>query len=125
MKKYRYSSKHKKERNERIGFVTAFTVCIIAIGLAIGSTYASIGGLDGNLSGGGGSGYTATAGYGGDEAVDNEVKGIIVDDREAEETSTSITEPTTTEAQSITQAVETELPKPDAPDTSVDTLETI
>lgn len=125
MKKYKYNNKRKKERSERIGFVTALTVCIIAIGLAIGSTYASIGGLEGNLSGGGASGYTATAGYGGNEAVDNEVKGIIVDSREAEETSTSVTEPVTTEAQSITQAIETELPKPDTPDTSEERLETI
>lgn len=125
MKKYRYGSKHKKERNERIGFVTALTVCIIAIGLAIGSTYASIGGLDGNLSGGGGSGYTATAGYGGNEAVDHEVKGIIVDDREAEETSTSVTEPISTEAQSVTQSPETEPADIDAPDTKADKLETI
>lgn len=125
MKKYRNNNKRKKERNERIGFVTAFTVCIIAIGLAIGSTYASIGGLDGNLSGGGGSGYTATAGYGGNEAVDNEVKGIVVDNREAEETTVAVTELPATEAQSVTQAVETELPDPDTPDTKADKLETI
>ena len=97
MKKYRNKNKSKKERSERIGFVTAFTVCIIAIGLAIGSTYASIGGLEGNLSGGG-SGYTASSGKG-TEAVDNEVEGIMIG---AEETSTSETAMPTTASEVIT-----------------------
>lgn len=123
MKKYRNKNKHKKERSERIGFVTAFTVCVIAIGLAIGSTYASIGGLEGNLSGGAGSGYTASSGDG-TEAVDNEVKGIVVATRSAEASSTSVTEPTTTIAQGVTQP-ETELPEPDVPDTKEERLQTI
>lgn len=125
MKRYRYKNKHKKERSERIGFVTALSVCVIAIGLAIGSTYASIGGLEGNLSGGGGSGYTATAGQGSQE-VDNEVEGIMADDRSAEETSTASTEATaTTVAEGVTEAVETNLPEPDVPDTKEDSLQTI
>lgn len=122
MKKYRNKNKSKKEKSERIGFVTAFTVCIIAIGLAIGSTYASIGGLDGNLSGG--SGYTASSGQGDNEPVDNEVKGIMAGTNSAEETSTSLTEPETTEAQSETQP-ETQLPEPDVPDTKEERLQTI
>ena len=124
MKKYRNKNKSKKERSERIGFVTAFTVCIIAIGLAIGSTYASIGGLEGNLSGGG-SGYTASSGKG-TEAVDNEVEGIMIGDRSAEETSTSETEMPTTASEVITDPEpETELPEPDVPDTMEDRLQTI
>lgn len=121
MKKYR--NKNKKEKSERIGFVTAFTVCIIAIGLAIGSTYASIGGLEGNLSGGGGSGYTASSGQG-TEAVDNEVEGIMIGGRSAEETSTSVTEASSTVTEEFTEA-ETELPEPDVPDTKEDKLQTI
>lgn len=124
MKKYRYSNKQKKERSERIGFVTAFTVCIIAIGLAIGSTYASIGGLDGNLSGGDGSGYTATLGKG-TEAVDNGMTGITAEINQAEKTSTASSEIPTTLSESVTQSQETALPTPDIPDTKEDKLQTI
>lgn len=124
MKRYRYNNKRKKERSERIGFVTALSVCVIAIGLAIGSTYASIGGLEGNLSGGGASSYTATAGAGSQE-VDNEVEGIMVEDRSAEETSTAFTEVPTTVATSVTDPVGTDLPEPDVPDTKEDKLQTI
>lgn len=124
MKRYRYNNKRKKERSERIGFVTALSVCVIAIGLAIGSTYASIGGLDGNLSGGGGSGYTATSGEGSQE-VDNEVEGIMAEGRSAEETSTVATEAPTTVAEGVTETVETNLPEPDVPDTKEDSLQTI
>lgn len=124
MKRYRYKNKHKKDRSERIGFVTALSVCVIAIGLAIGSTYASIGGLEGNLSGGDGSSYTATSG-GGSQEVDNEVEGIMAENRSVEETSTASTEAPTTIAQSVTEAVETQLPEPDVPDTKEDKLQTI
>lgn len=125
MKKYRNKNKNKKDRSERIGFVTAFTVCIIAIGLAIGSTYASIGGLEGNLSGGGGSGYTATSGGDG-EAVDNELDGVMVQggSDEDEPTSTTVVEEPTTVVQGVTQP-DTELPDPDVPDTSEEKLQTI
>lgn len=124
MKKYRNKNKSKKERSEQLGFVTAFTVCIIAIGLAIGSTYASIGGLEGNLSGGGnGSGYTASSGQG-TEAVDNEVEGIMVGENSSEETSTSTTEIPTTVLVVETEP-ETQLPEPDVPDTKEDKLQTI
>lgn len=122
MKRYRYNNKRKKDRTERIGFVTALSVCVIAIGLAIGSTYASIGGLEGNLSGGG-SAYTATAGAGSQE-VDNEVEGIMADGRSHEETSTASTEPPTTVAVGVTEP-ETSLPAPDVPDTKEDKLQTI
>lgn len=123
MKKYR--NKYKKERNERIGFITALTVCVIAIGLAIGSTYASIGGLEGNLSGGGsGSGYTGVAG-GSTQSVDSEVKGIIVDNRKTETTSAPATEIFTTEAQGVTDEIPTDLSEPDVPDTKGDKLQTI
>ena len=122
MKKYRNRNKSKKEKSERIGFVTAFTVCIIAIGLAIGSTYASIGGLEGNLSGGG-SAYTATSAEDG-EAVDNELDGVMVPARSQTRSTALATETVTTEAQGITEP-DTELPDPDVPDTKEERLQTI
>lgn len=124
MKRYKYRNKYKKERSERVGFVTALSVCVIAIGLAIGSTYASIGGLEGNLSGFGGSDYTATAGNGSQE-VDFDVEGIMVEGREAEETSTSYTEVPTTVAEGVTDPQVTQLPEPDVPDTKEERLQTI
>lgn len=45
MRRYTYS-KNRKSRKERIGFITAFSICLVAIGLALLSTYASIGGFD-------------------------------------------------------------------------------
>lgn len=123
MKKYRNKNRNKKERSERIGFVTAFTVCIIAIGLAIGSTYASIGGLEGNLSGGG-SAYSATSSEDG-EAVGNELDGVTIQGRAQATASTTLsTEPTATDAVGVTEA-DTELPEADVPDTSEDKLQTI
>ncbi len=124
MKRYSYKSKRNKERSERVGFVTALSVCVIAIGLAIGSTYASIGGLEGNLSGGSGSSYTATAGAGSQE-VDNQVEGIMAEGRSSEETSATATEAPATDAESITGSGETALPEPDVPDTKEEKLQTI
>ena len=45
MKRYSYQ-KNKKSRKEKIGFFTAFSICLVAVGLALWSTYASIGGFD-------------------------------------------------------------------------------
>lgn len=124
MKRYSYGSKRKKERSERIGFLTAVSVCVIAIGLAIGSTYASIGGLEGNLSGGADSSYTATS-DGGSQEVDNEVKGIMVEESSTEKTLPTETEVLTTLAESVTDVPETNLPEPDFPDTKAEKLQTI
>ena len=80
MKKYKHNSKNKKYRSERIGFFTAFSVCIIAISLGLWSTYMSIGGLDGNLESENGSenfGQQSPV----TEAVDSEVRGMVADGR--------------------------------------------
>ncbi len=45
MRRYSYQ-KNKKSRKEKIGFFTAFSVCMVAVALALWSTYASIGGFD-------------------------------------------------------------------------------
>lgn len=123
MKKYKYNSKSKKDRKEQLGFVTAFTVCIIAIGLAIGSTYASIGGLDGNLSGGD-SGYTATLAAGSKE-VDNELSGVTVIPTEETEALTTSEAVPQTDAQSVTETAASDSDAVDAPLTKEEKLQTI
>lgn len=45
MRRYSYQ-KNKKGRKEKIGFFTAFSVCLVAVGLALWSTYSSIGGFE-------------------------------------------------------------------------------
>ncbi len=45
MKKYTYQ-KNRKNRKEKIGFVTALSICVAAIGLALWSTFLSIGGVE-------------------------------------------------------------------------------
>lgn len=45
MRRYSYQ-KDKKSRKEKIGFFTAFSVCLVAVGLALWSTYSSIGGFE-------------------------------------------------------------------------------
>ncbi len=47
MRRYTYQ-KDRKKRKDKVNFLTAFTICIIAIGLALGSTYVSIGGFSEN-----------------------------------------------------------------------------
>ena len=76
MKRYRNKSKSKKFSSEKIGFFTAFSVCIIAICLGLWSTYLSIGGHDGNVRTDD-SPFVAAA-TAPDEAVDSEVKGMII-----------------------------------------------
>jgi len=123
LKRYRNKSKNKQEQKEKTRFLTAFTICILAIGLAIGSTYASIGGLDGNLSKGK-SGYTGTSADS-TEAVDAEVEGMVIEGKGKVKTTATATAEPTTAAQSVTEAPTTELPEPDVPDTKEDKLETI
>lgn len=80
MKKYKHNSRNKKYRSERIGFFTAFAVCIIAISLGLWSTYLSIGGLDGNLGDENGAeiiGQQSPV----TEAVDSEVRGMVAEGR--------------------------------------------
>ena len=45
MRRYSYE-KSKNSRKEKIGFFTAFSVCLVAVGLALWSTYSSIGGFE-------------------------------------------------------------------------------
>ena len=45
MRRYSYQ-KNKNSRKEKIGFFTAFSICLVAVGLALWSTYSSIGGFD-------------------------------------------------------------------------------
>ncbi|MGN0452846.1 MAG: peptidoglycan DD-metalloendopeptidase family protein [Ruminococcus sp.] len=45
MRRYTYK-RNQKSRKEKIGFFTAFSICIVAIGLALWSTFASIGGFE-------------------------------------------------------------------------------
>ena len=123
MKRYRNKSKNKKEQREKTRFLTAFTICILAIGLAIGSTYASIGGLDGNISKEK-SGYSGTS-VDSTEAVDAEVEGMVIEGKGKVKTTATATAATTTVAQSVTEEPKTELPEPDVPDTEEDKLETI
>lgn len=45
MKRYTYQSE-RKSRREKVGFFTAFSICIVAIGLALWSTYLSVSDID-------------------------------------------------------------------------------
>lgn len=88
MRRYSYQ-KNKKSRKEKIGFFTAFSICLVAVGLALWSTYSSIGGFENqNVTD-----PTYIAVYPSTEAVDREVTGVTV-----EETDPVQTEPQTEEA---------------------------
>lgn len=98
MRRYSYQ-KNKNSRKEKIGFFTAFSICLVAVGLALWSTYSSIGGFENaNVTE-----PTYVAVYENTEQVGHEVTGITVDDTEAvtEETETAVhnaeTEPDTYE----------------------------
>lgn len=92
MRRYSYQ-KNKKSRKEKIGFFTAFSICLVAVGLALWSTYASIGGFDN-------SNVTEDTDYISyyipTQQVDNQVTGITVteyyEDDEPEETISQVTE---------------------------------
>lgn len=125
MKRYRYNSKNKKDRTDKISFFTAFSICIVAIGLALGATYASIGGLDGNLDNDGtGSTYIAMAGDS-TEAVDSNVDGVTVKGKSQEETSTASTEAPTTAPPTTEAPTETKLPEASFSADEDDKLQTI
>ena len=127
MKRYRYNSKQKNNRAERIGFFTAFSVCIVAIGLALWSTYASIGGLEGNTETDSSSGGYMASLTGSAEAVGSEKQGVTVAqnttlvETSAEATTEAVTE---TEAQT-TETQETELSEPTFSEDEGDKLQTI
>ncbi len=99
MRRYSYQ-KNKKSRKEKIGFFTAFSVCIVAVALALWSTYASIGGFDNqNVTE---STYIATMPPS-TQAVNNYVTGVVVTEPEEEETTgAEVTEPQTEETREET-----------------------
>jgi len=90
MRKYSYK-KDKKSRKEKIGFFTAFSVCLIAVGLALWSTYSSIGGFENsNLEE-----PTYVAYYSPTKQVDRNMTGVIVTEEDithSEEFTTAFTE---------------------------------
>ena len=90
MRKYSYQ-KNKKNRKEKIGFFTAFSVCLIAVGLALWSTYSSIGGFDNSNV----TEPTYIAYLSPTQPVDNPVTGVTV---------TEYVEPQTTQLQETTEA---------------------
>lgn len=98
MRRYSYQ-KNKKSRKEKIGFFTAFSICLVAVGLALWSTYASIGGFDSqNVTE---PTYVATLTQATD-SVDNPMTGVTVTEpvpptAAAESTVTESTEPQTSE----------------------------
>lgn len=98
MRRYSYQ-KNKKSRKEKIGFFTAFSVCIVAVALALWSTYASIGGFDNqNVTE---PTYIATMAPA-TEAVNNYVTGVTVTEPTEEtaftqETAEPVTEETSAE----------------------------
>lgn len=85
MRRYSYQ-RNKKSRKEKIGFFTAFSVCIVAVALALWSTYASIGGFDNqNVTE---PTYIADMNSATD-AVNNDVTGVTVTET-AEETTAAV-----------------------------------
>lgn len=92
MRRYNYQ-RNKKSRKEKIGFFTAFSVCIVAVALALWSTYASIGGFDNsNVTE---ATYIATMPPS-TQSVNNYVTGVVVTEPEEETTTTiEVTEPQT------------------------------
>ena len=81
MRRYSYKN-NKKSRKEKIGFLTAFSICIVAVGLALWSTYSSIGGFENSNV----TEPTYIAVYPPTEPVANEVKGVVVTETEPTET---------------------------------------
>ncbi len=91
----RYSEK-RRSRKERVGFFTALSICIVAVGMAAYSTYTSLTGIfDNNASE--------------SVAVNNVVTGVVEKETEQTdaETSEEVTEPVETKAEE-TEFVETE-----------------
>lgn len=81
MRRYSYQN-NKKSRKEKIGFFTAFSVCLVAVGLALWSTYSSIGGFENsNIEE-----STYVAYYTPTKQVDSPLTGVTVTEEPWEET---------------------------------------
>lgn len=83
----RYSNqKNKNSRKEKVGFFTAFSICLVAVGLALWSTYSSIGGFENaNVTE-----PTYEAVYTPTEQAGNEIEGVTVAETQpAEQSATS------------------------------------
>ncbi len=94
MRRYSYKN-NKKSRKEKIGFFTAFSICIVAVGLALWSTYSSIGGFENSNV----TEPTYIAVYPPTEPVANNMTGVVVTETEPTETevvTTHVPEPDTT-----------------------------
>ncbi|MDO5124206.1 MAG: M23 family metallopeptidase [Eubacteriales bacterium] len=91
MKRYTYQ-KNQKSRREKIGFFTAFSICAVAIGLALCATFMSIGTSVGDTE----ATYVATMPYE-TQLVNNPLTVVVT---ETEGQTTTVTEPVTTVVQS-------------------------
>lgn len=105
MRRYSYQ-KNKNSRKEKIGFFTAFSICLVAVGLALWSTYSSIGGFDNaNVTE-----PTYEAVYTPTQPAGHEVTGITEEETEPvtweEETTTSQEPAEETETAETTQSPE-------------------
>ncbi len=80
MRRYSYKN-NKKSRKEKIGFLTAFSICIVAVGLALWSTYSSIGGFENSNV----TEPTYIAVYPPTEPVGRDVTGVVVTETEPTE----------------------------------------
>ena len=104
MRRYSYQ-KNKNSRKEKIGFFTAFSICLVAVGLALWSTYSSIGGFENaNVTE-----PTYEAVYTPTQQAGQEVTGITVEETEPQtpEEETAVPEETSAEPETeTTQAPE-------------------
>ncbi len=105
-----YNQKRKRSKKERVGFYTALSVCLVAIGLAAYSTYSSLSGYFGDDE-------TPTA------AVNEIVTGVTETETVTEEPSTESTEPTTEEP--TTEPEEEEETVPAETKTALQTMLTV
>ncbi len=102
MRRYSYK-KDKKSRKEKIGFLTAFSICLVAVGLALWSTYASIGDFENSNV----TEPTYMATLSPTEQVNNQVTGVTVTEEYTEPTvESTTTEPVSEYTTEPTEAVE-------------------
>ncbi len=90
MRRYSYK-KDKKSRKEKIGFLTAFSICLVAVALALWSTYASIGDFENSNV----TEPTYIATLSPTEQVDNQITGVTVTEECTEAPTEATTEPET------------------------------
>ena len=93
----RYSEKKRRSKKERIGFYTALSICIVAVGMAAYSTYTSLSGIFDN-----------------DESESLAVNNIVTGVAETEKKTSAATEPAekATETQPESTKKETEFTEP-------------